>query len=118
MVPHPIPPPPFPQESAPLTRHHPSLGSQVFGGLSAFSLTAARTGQCMLLVGGSDSTSSLRSVLVETAGLPVGLHFPSASSVLPQIQPQGSWTSVQWLGVSICFCLSQLLVGPLREQPC
>jgi hypothetical protein len=30
------------------------------------------------------------------------------------IQSQRSWTSVQWFGVSICICLSQLHVKPLR----
>jgi hypothetical protein len=42
----------------------------------------------------------------------------SASSILPLIQPWGSLTSFLWLGVSICLCLRQLLVGPLRGQPC
>jgi hypothetical protein len=28
----------------------------------------------------------------------------------------GSPTSVHWLGVNICICLSQLLVGPLKGQ--
>ena len=46
------------------------------------------------------------------------LPSPSASSILPLIHPQESPTSVQWLGVSICVCLSQLLVGPLRGQLC
>ncbi|KRY62230.1 hypothetical protein T4D_4358 [Trichinella pseudospiralis] len=38
--------------------------------------------------------------------------------MLPGWWLSGFPTSVQWLGVSICFCLSQLLVGPLRGQPC
>jgi hypothetical protein len=63
------------------------------------------------------SERSQESGLVETAGLPMGLPSSSASSILPLIQPQGSLASVHWLGVSICFCLSQLLVGPLRGQP-
>jgi hypothetical protein len=55
---------------------------------------------------------------VETAGLPMRLPFSSASSSLSLIQPQGSPASVHWLGVSICVCLSHLLVEPLRKQPC
>jgi hypothetical protein len=42
----------------------------------------------------------------------------SASSILALIQPYRSLTSVQWLGETICLCLSQLLVGPLKGQPC
>jgi hypothetical protein len=57
------------------------------------------------------SERSQGSGLVETAGLPMGLPSFSVSSSLSLIQPQGSLTSVQWLGVSIC--LSQLLVEPL-----
>jgi hypothetical protein len=53
-------------------------------------------------------------VLVETAGLPMELPFSLASSILFLIHPQGFLTS----GVSICLCLSHLLVGLLREQPC
>jgi hypothetical protein len=39
----------------------------------------------------------------------------SASSILPLILPEGSGTPVKGLGESICLCLSQLQVGPLRE---
>jgi hypothetical protein len=42
----------------------------------------------------------------ETTGLPMRLPS-STSSILSLIQPQGSPTSVHWLGVGICFCLSQ-----------
>jgi hypothetical protein len=55
----------------------------------------------VLLAGGSVSGSSQRASLVETADLPVGSPSPSASSILPLIQPQGSPTSAQWLGVSV-----------------
>jgi hypothetical protein len=55
--------------------------------------------------------------LVETAGLPMESLSSCPSSILPLIQPQGSSISIQWLGISICLCLSQLLVGPLRGQP-
>jgi hypothetical protein len=43
------------------------------------------------------------------------IHILSASSSLFLIHLQGSLTSVQWLGVSICIGLSQLLVGPLMK---
>lgn len=46
------------------------------------------------------------------------LPFPSAPSVFPLTLPYSSLTSVQWLAVSICICLSQLLGEPLRGQPC
>jgi hypothetical protein len=58
-----------------------------------------------------------QSRLVETAGLPMGSPSSSASSNLSLIQSHMSPTSVQWFGVIICFCLSQLLVGPLRGHP-
>ena len=70
---------------------------------------------CCLL--GSSARSQV-SGFFETAGLPMGLLCSSASSNLSLIQLQGSLTSVQWLGVSICICLNQLLVGPLRGQLC
>jgi hypothetical protein len=73
------------------------------------------TSLCMILVGGS---VSLGSRLVETDGLPMRLPSLTGSSILPLIQPWGSLTSAQWLGVRICVCLSQLLVEPLRGQPC
>lgn len=64
------------------------------------------------------SERSQGSRLVEIASLPVGSPSFSASSRPPLIQPQGSPTSVQWLGVNICIFLSQLLVEPLGGQPC
>jgi hypothetical protein len=70
------------------------------------------------LVMGSLSERSHRSRLVETAGLPMWSSSSSASSRLSLIQPQGSQASVHWLGLSLCPCLSYLLVGPLRGHPC
>lgn len=64
------------------------------------------------------SGSSLGSGFVETANLPMGSLSLLASSILPLIQPQGALTSVQRLCVSICLCLTQMLVGPLKGQPC
>jgi hypothetical protein len=40
---------------------------------------------------------------IETAGLPVGLPFSSASSRFLLIQPQESPAYVHWLGVKICI---------------
>jgi hypothetical protein len=62
--------------------------------------------------------SSLWSRLVEKAGLPMESPSPSASLILSLIQPYWPTTSVQWLGVSVSFCLSQLLGGPLRGKFC
>ena len=67
------------------------------------------------LVGGSVSGSSLGSGLVETAGLPI-VSLSLSASVLPLSQPQGSLTSVQWLGVSICFCLSSCCYGLTEDS--
>ena len=70
------------------------------------------------LVGSSESERCQGFRLVETAGLPMGFASSSASSSRSLCQPQGSLTLVHWLGVSICICLDQLLVGLLRGQPC
>ena len=70
------------------------------------------------LVGSLVSGSSQGSRLVETMVLPMGLSSPSIALVLALTLPQGSLTSVQWLTVSICIFLCQLLVDPLKEQPC
>ena len=72
----------------------------------------------MLLVGGLVSGRFLRSGLVETSCLPMGLFSLSASAVFPLTQQEQSLILVQWLGVSISFCLSQLLIEPLRVQSC
>ena len=49
--------------------------------------------------------------------LPMRLQFPSYPSVLPLAFPLWSPGSVRWLDVSICICISQVLVETLREQP-
>jgi hypothetical protein len=49
--------------------------------------------------------------------LPVGLQSPTAPLALPLTLPLGSLGSVQWLAVSICICLSQVLAETLRGQP-
>jgi hypothetical protein len=88
--------------------------------LGASSLTGARPGSPLLstywrlgpaliccLVGGSVSDISQGSRLVESAGLPLGSPYSSASSSLSLIQPQGSLTSVHWLECNKNLCLSQ-----------
>ena len=57
------------------------------------------------------------SPLVDSVGLPVGLQSSSAPSALPLTHPFGSLGSVQWLAISICIHLSQVLAEPLRGQP-
>jgi hypothetical protein len=54
--------------------------------------------------------------LDDTVVLPMELQSPSALSVPPLTLPLRSPGSVQWLALSICICLSQMLVEPLREQ--
>ena len=46
----------------------------------------------------------------------MGLHSPSAPSFFPLALPLESPGSVRWLPVSICICIDQVLVEPLREQ--
>jgi len=48
--------------------------------------------------------------------LPIRLQPPSAPSVLPLALPLEFPGSIQWLAVSICICISQVLADPLREQ--
>ena len=108
-----------------------SMGPQVSRGLGESSLIEIRPGSPLLYmcqgigtacvcqqVGSSLSERSKESWLVESACFPMGSPSSSSASTHFLIQQQGSQTSVHWLGVSICVCLSQLLVGPLREQPC
>lgn len=47
----------------------------------------------------------------------MGLRSPSVPSAFPLTLPLGSPDSVQWLAVSTCTWLSQVLVEPLRGQP-
>jgi hypothetical protein len=120
-----------PPPHTPPTRPPNSLWPQVSQGLSAWSLIKARkTVLCSTSVGGLEPASicclvvdsvserSWGSRFVEIVGLPMvlssSLNFFQSSLNQPQVSP----TSEHCLGVSICFCLSQLLVGPLRGQPC
>jgi hypothetical protein len=70
------------------------------------------------LVGSIISGSSQGSWLIDIVDLPMGLPLHSAHSTLPLTLPWKSPTSIQWLAVRICICLSQLLVEHLRVQPC
>jgi hypothetical protein len=88
------------------------------GSLLLYMYLGFRPAYVYYLVGGSVYWNSLGSRLIETSGLPVWSPTLSAASILPLIQLQESPTSVQYLGVNICFCLNQLLVGPLKGQPC
>jgi hypothetical protein len=47
---------------------------------------------------------------------PLGLQTPSAPWVLSLAPPLGNLCSVQWLAVSIHFCICQALAEPLRRQ--
>jgi hypothetical protein len=47
-----------------------------------------------------------------------GFPPPQLIPAFPEFNYRDSPTSGPWLGVSICVCLSQLLVEPFRGQPC
>jgi hypothetical protein len=124
LLPHSHPCPPHPHQPS-----H-SWGEQVSTGLSTlFSPTEARQGSLHICLGPQISPcmlpgfwlifcSSEGSRLVDIVVLPMGLQSPSALSLLPPTFSYWSQTSIQWLTVSICICLSQLLVEPLWGQPC
>ena len=46
----------------------------------------------------------------------MGLQTPSAPSILSLPPPLGTLCSVQWMAVSIHFCISQTLAEPHRRQ--
>jgi hypothetical protein len=112
-------PPPLPTAPHPTRPPH-SVGPQVSQGLGASSLTEARTDSIVcvraleqLVYAAWLMAQCMRDLrLVETAGLPMGL--PSSSTyIICLVRPQGSLTSVYWLGVSICISFSHLPVHPL-----
>ena len=91
---------PFTSERESPCRHPPSLGHQVSTRLGTSSPTEARQGSpsatyvpgtsgqpICSLVGGLVSRCSEGSRLVDTVGLPMGLPFPSAPSILPLTLP-------------------------------
>ena len=49
---------------------------------------------------------------------PMGLQTPSTIWVLSLAPPLGTLCSVQWMTVSIHFCIFQSLTEPLRRQIC
>jgi hypothetical protein len=54
--------------------------------------------------------------LVHIVAPPMGLQIPSAPRFLSLAPPLGTLCSVQWMTVSIHFCICQALVEPLRRQ--
>jgi hypothetical protein len=54
--------------------------------------------------------------LVHIVVPPTGLQTPSAPWVLSLIPPLGTLCSVQWMAVSIHFCICQALASPLKRQ--
>jgi hypothetical protein len=86
-----------------LLRPYPDLSGLCF--ICVWGLRSA--GVCCLF-GGPVSERSLGvvvvvSMLIETAGPPTGSPSSSASSSFSLIQPQGSATSIHWLGANICI---------------
>jgi hypothetical protein len=64
------------------------------------------------LVPGSSGGCSLVHIVVP----PMGLQALSALWVLSLAPPLGTLCSVQWLAVSIHFCICQALAEPIRRQ--
>jgi hypothetical protein len=106
-----------------------NLEPQVFGGLGAFSFTEARPVIfCCICIRGLRSANVCCLVVAqvpetywgsrffETVGHPMLLS--STSSSLSLIQLHDYSTSNHCFGVSICFCLNHLLIGPPRGQTC
>ncbi|EDL27071.1 mCG12966 [Mus musculus] len=54
--------------------------------------------------------------LVHIVVPPIGLQTPSASCVLSLAPPLWNLCSVQWMAVSLHFCICQVLAEPLRRQ--
>jgi hypothetical protein len=54
--------------------------------------------------------------LVHIVVLPMGLQALSATWVLSLAPSLGTLSSVQWMAVSIHFCICQALAEPLRRQ--
>jgi hypothetical protein len=69
----------FPQANKPFMTHSTS-------GLNFWPTKELTSSECMLLVCGSISRSSLGSGLAETAGFSYGVLSPAASSICPLIQ--------------------------------
>ena len=122
---HPILPP------LTLWRCHPITKTQISPRLGASDLTETKAGSPLLYMCWADwislcMVSDWWLSNVELPGVhvswdcwpfygvtfPFSFFSPSCNSTIVVS------TSVQWLSVSICVCLSLLLVGPLREQPC
>jgi hypothetical protein len=113
---------------ASLSWHSPTLGHRAFTGPRASPLIDVPQGHlCYIyrgrleslyvysLVGGLVPGSSGRYWLVHIVP-PMGLQTPSAPWVLPLAPPLGTLYSVQWMAMSIYFCICQALTEPLRRQ--
>jgi hypothetical protein len=68
------------------------------------------------LVGGLVPGSSRGYWLVYIVVLPMGLQTPSAPWVLSLASPLGILCFVQWMAVSIHFCICQALAEPLKRS--
>jgi hypothetical protein len=68
------------------------------------------------LIGGLVPGSSGGYWLVHIVVPPMGLQTPSASWVLFLAPSLGTLCSIQWMAVSIHFCICQALAEPLRRQ--
>ena len=130
--PPPLPSPIHPLPAHPSSPHYPSSGQQFSTELGIYHLPVKpdKAVLCYIcarghgpiqicsLVGGLVFGSFQGSRLVDNVSLPMGLLPLSAPSMLPLTLPQGFLSSVQWLAVSICICLNELLVEVLRGQTC
>jgi hypothetical protein len=103
---------PFPETtSLHRTKHLPSHWSQIRQSSAAY-IEGPWTGLCILMVWWLSPWELCELWLVDTAVLP--MQSPSAPSAFPLTLPLGSPGSVQWLAVSICICLSEVLAELLR----
>ena len=118
-----------PPTSASLSWHSPTLGHRTFSGPRVSSPVNARQGHPLLHMhlepwippwvlfgGGLVPGNSVGYWFVHIVVPPMGLQAPSAPSVLSLAPPLGTLCLVQWLAVSIHFCICQRLEESLRRQ--
>jgi hypothetical protein len=136
-VPHHITPPPqlspwgCPNAHSPHSTRSPhSLGPPVSWGLGIYHLWMNTDPDvlCCICFGGLISAvvcclfggpvfeRSRGTRLIENAGPPIVLPSSSISPCFSLHQPQGSASSVHWLGANICIWLFHLLLGSFTKQ--
>jgi hypothetical protein len=126
-IPYPLPPPLLTKPPTPTSwpQQSPMLGHRTFTGSRASPPTDDQLGRPLLeswvppyvFFGWSFSPRELwRYWLVHIVVPASGLQTPSAPWVLSLTPSLGILCSVQWMSVSIHFCICQVLAEPLRRQ--